>query len=370
MRLILTLFLVVIFWIFALLPAYADCPDMSANSIFCSWQDADDWLNMVDPVLFCRGELVQWTPAAPDCYYTGDAEFSLIRSIDNVFSPSLTGETAITLTASIAPTRDYLSDVSPITQAASVEAYKIDYHPELSSRVLIFRPVTETAKYAIYHEGHTGIDPLGGINRGSYIINWLLDLEYNVVAMDMPLFGQNIGDRRPGLTAHMHLDQFDNGGGLGPIELYLTPVKSVVDWLYTNYQVDDLVMVGKSGGGWTAFLYAIADDRPSRFVIISGVWPMSYRGRFYSGLYRDLGDYEQNVPFFWDDHSYEAIMLAIRDKTLFTFSSVDPCCFRLASDDPFAVWMGASGIDYYIHNSAIHGIDQGAMDRVELFLAR
>ncbi|MGH8069238.1 MAG: hypothetical protein ACRERE_29185 [Candidatus Entotheonellia bacterium] len=367
----------------------------SFPGFFCSYHEADLWLqtNGIAPQsLRCQGHpITTWDINAPNCYYTDEELrilFLLNRYVDSVFTPSpnrISQRVRLMLIRTIwsgANPFDYpedfqvqIQEIGPaqtgnVTTFSEAYSYEIRYHPQLSSRITWFVPPQPSASYALYHEGHGGT----GIEAGSKTIDWLLERGVTVVNIDMPLVGANAGDISSTLETHNDFLRFETDTE-NPVSLFLLPVKHVVDMMYTELKgiknKGKIMMIGRSGGGWTTALYGAVDPRIDIAVPIAGVIPLSMR--ISSEWPRDLGDYEQNVPHLYDVVTYEDLMkTAGTIGALFIYNAHDPCCFSMdgnsdlikylndASDQlkkPIQVWIDEENQDHSLSDRGYEVLD-------------
>jgi hypothetical protein len=204
-----------------------------------------------------------------------------------------------------------------------------------ASRITHFRPMTSDAHgVAIYHEGHTG----AAIDIGRPIIEELLARRFEVYAVDMPLCGLNAGDRSAALANHNELWRYENDASAHPIGLLVEPLLRLVGELAERRRSGmPLILLGRSGGGLMAYLYAALDDRIDGAVAVAGGVPLSQR---LETSHRDLGDYEQFAPSFYDLVRHEDLMVAAgRSRVLLVFNRHDPDCFALGSDHPLHAYL-------------------------------
>jgi hypothetical protein len=181
--------------------------------------------------------------------------------------------------------------------------------------------------------------------RGAETISWLLKRGVAVINMDMPLNGANTLDISDILKHHGDFLRFDDGSQ-STIALFLLPVKIVVDMIYTTINNSGhkfkLLMIGRSGGGWTTALYGTIDPRVHLAVPVAGLIPLSMRLISDSG--RDIGDYEKFLPDLYDIVTYEDMMKATGlHGSLFIYNAHDPCCFSVQK---------ASDLERYLNDAA------------------
>ena len=335
---------------------------------FCTQQDADLWLqqNGINPSsLKCRGKPVEhWDINTPHCYYT-DANinrlFVLNRYIDSIFSPppnrplhqvrSMTMRTIWPSTNPFSHPENFPMQIQAIQPAnignvtgfSEAYSYKIQYHPELSSRITWFFPSQPPIGYAIYHEGHGG----SGVEIASETINWLLARGVSVVNIDMPLIGANAEDITDNLKKHRDFIRFELDDQ-SFVALFLLPVKYVVDGISASRKAlknpGKIMMIGRSSGGWTTALYGTIDPRIQIAVPVAGLIPLSMR--IASGDLRDVGDNEQTAPDIYDVVPYEDLMKATGTRaSLYIYNAHDPCCFAIDANSPLVHYLNTAAIE-------------------------
>lgn len=348
------------------------------QSVFCTTAAMEEWMEaagIVPEALSCRGRVVaEWSPLVPDCiYYTpaGD-KLVLLRTADSVFSASAEYPRPAdvrTVARQLIWRRGHpfgsTTDVDPlpiavhsggVTAAQSVRAFEVPVNSRLSSRVTWFTPPDPIpGRYAIYHEGHGG----AAVDIAATTIDWLLARGWRVIALDMPIAGLNGPDIRPDLALHGDLAQFDDGR-TSPLSLFMTPIQAVVDRIIADgvregsgFAADvadpDILLIGRSGGGWASYMYGALDPRIDVVVSAAGGLPISRRldapwlPADLTAL--ELGDYEQIAPHFYSVIGHEDLMLAAGTRgALYLFNEHDPCCFRVEPEGEFVSYLrqGAS----------------------------
>jgi hypothetical protein len=340
-------------------------PWLPPVSFFCTKQALDEYLaqRAINPLtLRCRQQQVTaWTVNTPDCLYTTPAgeQLLLLRSADALFAGAnqypdsadirrtarraIWGE-ADPFAAPLPASRVGLpqSLVGNVTHHAYAQSFQIAYSGGLPTRISWFVPPSPIyGRYAIYHEGHGG----AGIEIGADTINWLLDRGWTVITVDMPLLGMNAVDARPGLEAHGQFESLDDGT-TSPLTYFLTPVRTVVDWIVELEagRNPDILLIGRSGGGLTSYLYGAIDPRVDIVVSVAGGRPISERLDAPWGA-AELGDYEQTIPHLYDAVGHEHLMLAAGSKaSMYLFNQWDACCFRIQPDSTFVEYLRGGSI--------------------------
>lgn len=373
-------------------------PWLPPVSFFCTKTALDEYLSQrgIDPLaLRCRQRQVTvWNVNAPDCLYTtpqGD-HLLLLRSADTSFAggkqyPSVstirrTARRAIwgeddPFASPLVAQRTALPAplIGNVAGHAYAQSFDISYPGGFPSRITWFVPTSPVAgRYAIYHEGHGG----AAIDLGTETIDWLLGRGWSVIAVDMPLIGLNGISARPGLEAHGQFESLDDGVR-SPLRFFVTPLRAIVDWIFELEQGrnPDILLIGRSGGGLSAYLYGALDPRIDIVVSVAGGRPISERLDAPWGA-AELGDYEQTAPYLYDVVGHEHLMLAAGSKgSLFFFNEWDSCCFRIQPDSEFVQYLSGGSeqigkrIEVFVdQENAAHSIGPQGYIELETFLGR
>ncbi len=338
---------------------------LPALSLFTSQEAMNAWMQTqeIDPLtLTLRGKpVLAWNEHAANGYYSASngEKLLLLRNAATRFrAPSFTRspeQVRAVLRKTLWRNRDPFGSAStsantlePLTlvvptdiRAVSAQSYRIRYHSQLASRITFLMPSSPIAgRFAIYHEGHGS----RALDVAKETINWLLDRGWQVVTMDMPLSGANTDDMQAGLMNHYDFDSLDNGID-DPVALFLLPVKAVVDHIVsrqTGQGLQTVMMIGRSGGGWTTYVYAALDARIAIAVSIAGGTPMSQR---LANSPYDLGDYEQFASHLYDVVPHEDMMTSAGTRAAFyVFNENDPCCFRVRQNEPLVSYLQAASV--------------------------
>lgn len=326
-------------------------------NLFCSWEELDGFLTRerVEPeTLRCRNQPVRaWSEHVPDCHYElPSGEFAtLLRSADDRFAEPCgyrePEEVARVTRAILWPNGErprltlqpIRSFAGVVANHASVDAFRIETAAGIASRVAWFTPRTPAPnRYAIYHEGHGG----RAVDIAGETIDWLLARGWTVIAMDMPLTGANIADSRPGLATHLDFDSLDDGI-TSPLTHFVAPVGAVVDEIVKRSAgVDpDVLLIGRSGGGWTTYLYGAIDPRIDVAVPVAGGTPISGRLAVSPA---EVGDYEQSWPPLFSIIRHEDLMIAAGSRgSLHIYNQFDNCCYAVKPADPFVPFVRNAG---------------------------
>jgi hypothetical protein len=372
---------------------------------FCTQEFADQWLheNGVDPAsLQCRGKQVQWNWSSPDClYFTRDRSrsFLLLRALDTAFQPPIVPRDPSRVRAAArkalwpGPNPFEQPDAFPVqvveqpsafsgrvSGAMSARSYTVIYHSQLSSRITYFAPSSPVkGLYAIYHEGHGG----ASVDIGAETIDWLLVRGWQVYAIDMPLIGANGADMTAELDIGRYHDDFDkleDARGNSPVGLFMLPIKATVDLIYRDASARgedvQLMMIGRSGGGWSTYTYSALDPRVALAVSVAGGVPLSQRLMAPDEEILDIGDYEQSAAHFYNVVSHEDLMTTAGSRAaLYIHNRWDPCCYRLAPGDALVSYLPAAGhalgkaIEVYVdETNSAHSIGPSGYQALDRFI--
>ncbi|MCC7087440.1 MAG: hypothetical protein IT427_20750 [Pirellulales bacterium] len=164
---------------------------------------------------------------------------------------------------------------------------------------------TNANRVVIVHEGHAN-ELIGGVGTTA---NHFLQNGFTVAIMEMPLFGWNTDKTasipgRGNFTYNSHDTMITstavNNGGQG-FRLFLEPVVQTINYITANVpNLEDIGMVGLSGGGWTTSMMSAIDPRIKLSVPVAGSAPLYHRNEDPSG--GTVGDTEQYyLPLFRED---------------------------------------------------------------------
>ena len=373
-------------------------PPRVGTSYFTNQGAADGWLRwkqFAPQSLLLRGRPAAWDAHAPDGAYTderGKLMFILLRHADILFrapiAPRPPGEVRTVLKHALWPKENpfdhpqrFAMPVTPIeppiiggvTRFATASSFSVAYHPQLSSRCTRFVPKNpKPGRIAIHVCGH---DMFRHVTCAP-TVDALLERGWQVIAVDMPLLGANAPDQRGALKDHNSFLGWDSDG-ISPVALFVQPLKAIVDQIYQeNGANPDLtvMLVGRSGGGWTSFMYAALDERVHYAVSVAGGMPMSHWGHD-----RPLhtADYEQFDPLIFESVRYEDIMPVAGSRGAFyVYNEHDPCCFRLSPDDPFLLYLQSAAVAlhkpigvYVDRETTTHSFSEAAVDAMDTFVA-
>jgi len=269
-----------------------------------------------------------------------------------------------------------------------IDCYKILLSHSFVSKVYHFHPVKSINKVFFYHAGHT---PGGfqaedcktnsnGVEPG-LVIPWLLKEGYDVIAFTMPLSGKDLPTVEMGNNVgkisfpfgtkghNMMFDYLEH-----PYTYFIDDMLATVNYLEKNYKFNDIYLMGLSGGGWAATLYAALDPRIKFSFPVAGSIPVYLRHD------TDIGDAEQG---YYEDYDPEGLYTIANFEELYVLGSYgenrrqiqilnefDDCCFSGKRhpywiDDVKAVVkkLGKGEYDFYLEqDTKTHKISKIAMD--------
>lgn len=230
-------------------------------------------------------------------------------------------------------------------------------------------------RYAIYNEGHGE----AGIGSAAPVINWLLRSGWQVLVLDMPLEGLNAVDVRYPLFDHDDVAFAARDEGINALRWFLLPVAGAVDLVYDDAKERgtgvDLLMLGRSGGGFTTMLYSAMDPRVTVAANISGGAPHSVF--LDPTVFKPLGaHYENDTSTLYDQVSMTDFLLTAGTKGNFHFFSThDPCCYTFSPKHPWIQFLNSlqsQGDKKYRvfvdERSTIHGLGTSGLAALGRFL--
>ena len=141
----------------------------------------------------------------------------------------------------------------------------------------------------IFHDGHMVVSGCHYDDDGT--MDWLNELGYDAMHIQMPLHGCNLGPGEDPLSpwSHDFFAQFAGPDGSHSDEFpflrfFLEPV-----WLTINYAQSlgykNIVMAGLSGGGWTTTMMAAIDPRIGLSFPVAGSMPCDFAHTFVLSLH-------------------------------------------------------------------------------------
>ena len=180
-----------------------------------------------------------------------------------------------------------------------------------------------------YNTGHSGLTEIGAKNIGI-----LIREGFDVIALDMPLNGNNI---RPTLsidrvgkvtfTRHEQLSLLESKD-FNPLVLFVEPIVCLVNHFTKANGYKRIVQIGFSGGANTSTLSAALDSRIAKTYAVAGVSPQYLR---FASPITFHGDYEQAHKSILDIASdLDLYVMAAYGKNrryVQVFNKFDPCCY-------------------------------------------
>jgi dienelactone hydrolase len=170
----------------------------------------------------------------------------------------------------------------------------------INSSALVLTPhAVSKHTTVIFQQGHEG-----SLRHGAAVLRSLLQRGFRVVALEMPLLGDNtrptVHLKRHGpvqLVEHDWFQLLDHEFGGNSLRYFVEPVIGCVNQLADGGCVR-VAMLGWSGGGWTTTLSAALDPRIGRSFAVAGSLPFSLRRR------GELADYENHYPALYGVANY------------------------------------------------------------------
>jgi hypothetical protein len=178
----------------------------------------------------------------------------------------------------------------------------------------------------IYHHGHEGND----YSTGILTYKALVEKGFHVVILHMPLKGRN---NIPTLNTSTSgkIEAFNHNVMMyleNPYPIFFTPIRTTINYLQKEFNINEFSMLGLSGGGWTTQLYAAMDTTIRKSYSIAGSAPIEIR----QYNFEDLGDLEQYDPRIFSKISYPEIYIlgaiGVNRRRIQILNKYDPCCFK------------------------------------------
>lgn len=368
----------------------------SGTSLFCTQHAFLAYLpryGITPDELRCGGEPVNIDLPLPNCRFTaGGIALGLNRSYGSTFRPNNYRPDAESVSRVVRQviwgTEDFgavqkenagrIREVdipygTNVDTATQVRSYLVSISPGLFSRVSWFYRNDHTpGRYAIYHEGHGE----AGISSAYELIHWLLINGWQVLSLDMPLEGVNEPDRQYPFYDHDGFARNDTRDS-SALRDFFAPLVSVMDLIERDSKTGrkpTVMLLGRSGGGWTAYTYAAMDRRVDVAVNIAGGSPFSTL--LDSTAFGHVTPHFENHNFLYDQVTPTDIMLAAgRLAAFFFYSQNDPCCYRFSPDNEWVSYLrtlaqGRVGKQYrvFLDDAPVHGLSKRGLDALGAFL--
>jgi hypothetical protein len=199
---------------------------------------------------------------------------------------------------------------------------------DFRSVAYLFYPVSRNGKYVLFHQGHGSTLAAYG---GRVTIQFFLDHGYAVLGLMMPLTGENTGPVR---THEEMMTLAKLNASSHPIKFFLEPVAIARKYVQEQEHLEEVAMIGISGGGWTTILYAALDPSVRLSIPVAGSLPLSLRTRE-----QDIGDAEQYDASFYEIAGYMDLYVlgslgkGRRQRQI--LNQEDSCCFRAADREAY-----------------------------------
>lgn len=208
------------------------------------------------------------------------------------------------------------------TNLERLDEYRVEMPLGFKSYVYFLKPIINNNKLIIVHQGHS-LPEESGIRE---TIGYFINLGYNILFINMPLYNGNIG--LIGVEDHNQM-QFLETATLNPLIFFIEPIDRALNYVITEYGFTDISMIGVSGGGWATTLYSAIDERIKNSFQVAGTLPNYLKsGPCING---SVGDWEQMVLEIPDSLSYLDlyIMGAYGEgrKQIQVLNQYDSCCF-------------------------------------------
>lgn len=218
-------------------------------------------------------------------------------------------------------------------ELASPEIITVRMEYRMVSNMILLHAVPQSNTLVLYHSGHPGF-----VENDRQNLLKLVNAGFDVLYISMPLAGINRSGE--GSNPNIKVETLccgkpylkettarHNQLGLIPdsLRFFVKPIAIVLDYA-EELGYERFVLIGISGGGWTAVLYSAIDDRISMSIPVAGSTPLWLRDRN-----KERGDFEQLDPELYAVANYLElyIMGAFGEGRLQyqIFNFYDPCCF-------------------------------------------
>ena len=162
------------------------------------------------------------------------------------------------------------------------------------------------------------------------------------------------------LDPHARYESIDTGRG-HYIKFFVDPIIEPLRLISQQIQLDDIVYVGLSGGGWTGIVASAMPElnRINQVILVAGFLPSSLRLLDY----RDVGDAEQFTSRFYKHYPYYKLVdmaASIPGRRIhLIYNTNDPCCFGGEGARAFAAQLSGkySNVDVILRAADTHDFD-------------
>jgi len=228
----------------------------------------------------------------------------------------------------------------------------------------------------VYHSGHEeGTSPAQP--DAHLLMSLALVLGCDVIHSSMPNDGDNkqaevVGD-------HNWLGEHETEN-FTPLRWFLDPALQSIDWALSKQSYKQIIVAGRSGGGWTAGLLGALDPRINTTVVINGSMPFFVKGH----RVKDIGDWEQTSSRIYNKVDYgDLYLLSAFEEgrtAYYSWNKYDTCCYAGARARVFfpviqhqaALW-GITGLNFHVDDDlgAGHTITSSSIGAVaKMILSR
>ncbi|MBI4819142.1 MAG: hypothetical protein HY791_22915 [Deltaproteobacteria bacterium] len=236
-------------------------------------------------VAACDGEGFFAEPIQPPTCIAG---YSCEDSGLDIHDEQTLGEARAALIAHVWKRRGFPVDVyarkvgaatSPIDGLSNLEriddlAYEMALAPEEGEGSFVYHahhfvPSQRVGRLVLVHQGHDGTLVNYGLDTA---LRFFIARGFDVVALRMPLFGDNAGPR----SSHGAIMSLESETRCG-LQFFMEPVLAALNAVLQEGQYEDVSMIGISGGGWTTDLYSALDVRVGLSFSVAGSLPRDLR---------------------------------------------------------------------------------------------
>jgi hypothetical protein len=176
--------------------------------------------------------------------------------------------------------------------------YRLTLELGFGLRSVIYLWMSNLPKNELFlvHDGHSddSFDAGGSLKvRGManstnlVTLKTLLQAGYDVMWIQMPLYGDNLSASAPQLPLsaqcreqcdrHAEIFRAFSGSSVSPYKFFLEPVVAAINYATATGRYSNISMMGASGGGWTTLLAAAIDVRIANSASVAGSLPLFLR---------------------------------------------------------------------------------------------